>query len=345
MKKLSIFIGIALLVGVGIYTGYKRLYPYKYKLSVTAIMKNEKPYLKEWLEYHILQGAEHFYLCDNESTDGSREYLQPYIENGLITYIPMIGKNQQLVCYDKVVKEYGNESQWMAFIDLDEFLVPLQADNMVDFLQEFTDANEVSLHWINYGDNGLFKRDGGLVIEAFTAHGAKLNHTVKSIVRPNAVIDFKSFGANHYVPVKGKSVNEYHKPVSYMLNFNISGDKARVNHYITKSFAEFINKKRRGHPEGTAIDYKYYFFHNENEVKNDSSMSRFLPQLKKRMEKSPLADINVPQSEELPETFADFYFTPEEASQILGREVTEPLSFYEVEQTYKENKYPTYIKK
>ena len=345
MKKLSLFIGIILLVGLGGYAGYKELYSYKYKLSITAIMKNEKPYLKEWLEYHILQGAEHFYLCDNDSTDESKKYLQPYIETGLITYIPMIGKNQQLACYEKVVKEYGNKSQWMAFIDLDEFLVPLQADNMIDFLQEFTDVDEVSLHWMNYGDNGLFKRESGLVTEAFTAHGAKLNHTVKSIVRPDSVIDFKAFGSNHYVPVKGKSVNEYHKPVSYMLSFNISGDKARVNHYVTKSFGEFINKKQRGHPEGPAIDYKYYFFHNENDVKNDTSMQRFLPQLKKRMEKSPLADVNVPQSEELPETFADYYFTPEEASQILNRKVEEPMSFYEVEQAYKENQHPSYTKK
>ena len=333
------------MVGIVGYAGYKELYPYKYKLSITAIMKNEKPYLKEWLEYHILQGTEHFYLCDNDSTDGSKEYLQLYIETGLITYIPMSGKNQQLVCYDKVVKEYGNESRWMAFIDLDEFLVPLQADNMVDFLQEFTDVDEVSLHWMNYGDNGLFKRESGLVTEAFTAHGAKLNHTVKSIVRPDSVIDFKAFGSNHYVPVKGRSVNEYHKPVSYMLSFNISGDKARVNHYVTKSFGEFINKKQRGHPEGTAIDYKYYFFHNENDVKNDTSMRRFLPKLKERMDNSPLEDVEVPQSEELPETFADYYFTPEEAGQILNRKVAEPMSFYEIEQAYNENQHPTYIKR
>lgn len=41
-------------------------------------MKNEKPYLKEWLEYHLLQGVEHFYLCDNGSTDGTDAYLEPY---------------------------------------------------------------------------------------------------------------------------------------------------------------------------------------------------------------------------------------------------------------------------
>ena len=68
---------------------YRHLLPKKYFLSVAAIMKNEKPYLKEWLEYHLLQGVEHFYLCDNGSTDGTDAYLEPYVAKGVITYIPL----------------------------------------------------------------------------------------------------------------------------------------------------------------------------------------------------------------------------------------------------------------
>ena len=56
---------------------HRRMPPKKYFLGVAAIIKNEKPYLKEWLEYHRLQGVEHFYLCDNGSTDGTAAYLEP----------------------------------------------------------------------------------------------------------------------------------------------------------------------------------------------------------------------------------------------------------------------------
>jgi hypothetical protein len=31
-------------------------------LAITAIFQNEAPYLKEWIEFHLLMGAEHFYL-------------------------------------------------------------------------------------------------------------------------------------------------------------------------------------------------------------------------------------------------------------------------------------------
>jgi hypothetical protein len=194
---------------------------------------------------------------------------------------------------------------------------------------------------MNYGDNGAISRSNSLITEFFTSHSKALNHTVKSIVRPDKVIDFNSFGSNHYVKVDGKSVNEYHKPVNYMLNYNISGDRARVNHYITKTFAEFHHKKNRGHPEGTPINYIYYLYHNDNTVTNDTTMQRFLPKLKKRMKKSPLKDVAIPMPENFPTSFDDFYFTKEQASQILGYEVLDSIKYYDIEKAYK-NRKPQY---
>lgn len=340
MKKKIIAIFLTILVGI---SGWK-LYVSEpqYKLSIAAIMKNEKPYLKEWIEYHRLQGVEHFYLCDNDSTDQTEDYLQPYIKERIITYIAMPGKNRQLDCYENIIKTYKQETEWLAVIDLDEFLVPISAKNMQDFLKEFADVSEVSLHWLNYGDNGAVKRPNKtLLTEFFTSHGRFLNHTVKSIVRPTKVIDFKSFGANHYLQVEGESVNENHDPVNFMLSFYPSAQKARINHYILKSYAEFLYKKQRGHPEGTPIDYEYYFFHNENDIKDDKTMLRFLPQLKDRMKKSPLPDINVPTVSDLPDDFSLIYYSPAEATRILNKKIDKPLNFNEVTEKYK-NKHPSY---
>lgn len=342
MKKIGyigIIVAIVAVLGMKIYFQL----PKSYNLSIAAIMKNEKPYLKEWLEYHLLQGVEHFYLCDNGSTDETKEYLAPYIDKGIITYIDMPGTNKQLVCYDKIVKGYKAQTKWLAFIDIDEYMVPIKAKNMRDFLKEFEDVSEVSLHWMNYGDSGAISRPNGLVTEFFTQHGQKLNHTVKSIVRPKDVIDFSSFGSNHYVKVNGPSVNEQHHPVNFMLSFYPSAKKARINHYIVKSFAEFLYKKKRGHPEGTPINYGYYFLHNENDIKNDSVMERFLPALKRRMKKSPLKDIDVPQSENLPDSFKDFYFSATEASSILNKNINFPMQYDELQRVYKQS-YPQYNK-
>ncbi len=341
VKKYLIIAFLLLIIFIGAVVHHTTLVKSPYYLSIAAIMKNEKPYLKEWIEYHLLQGVEHFYLCDNDSTDGTKEYLKPYIDKGIITYIPKPGTNQQLRCYEQIVKDYKDETYWLAIIDLDEYLVPIEKSTIKSFLKDFEDVSEVSLHWMNYGDSNLFKRENGLITETFTSHGLKLNHTVKSIVKPNKVIDFNLFGANHYTKVEGLSVNEYHKPVSFMLSFNISADKARVNHYILKSFEEFVHKKKRGHPEGTSIDYEYYFFHNDNSIKDDKIMKRFIKKLKKRMTKSPLQDIPHPRQNLNATSFDNLYFTPNEASQVLNREIKTPMSFYELEKLYKNN-HPQY---
>ena len=339
MKKIIFAIVFTIILAV---LGVRYIYvPQKHFLSVVAILKNEKPYIKEWLEYHMIQGVEHFYLCDNDSTDGIKEYLKPYIDKGVITYMHLAGINQQKVCYETVVNQYKNKTEWLAIIDLDEYLVPLKEKTIAKFLEEFEDVSEVSLHWMLYGDNGAISRDDGLITEFFTSHPINLNHTVKSIVRPEKVIDFEGFGSNHYIKVEGKSVNEYHKPVNFMLNYNISGDKARVNHYIIKTFAEFHHKKKRGHPEGSPINYAYYFYHNDNTVKNDTSMLRFLPKLKKRMAKSPLKDVSIPKSPSIPSSFEDLSFTKEEVSQILNQEMPTTMKYYDVEKAYK-NRKPQY---
>lgn len=42
--------------------------------------------LKEWIEYHLLFGVEHFYLFGNESTNGLAEIPESYVKVGIVTY-------------------------------------------------------------------------------------------------------------------------------------------------------------------------------------------------------------------------------------------------------------------
>ena len=55
-------------------------------LSVCAIAKNEGPYFKEWIEWHLNHGVDKFYIYDNESTDGTKNILDPYIKSGIVDY-------------------------------------------------------------------------------------------------------------------------------------------------------------------------------------------------------------------------------------------------------------------
>ena len=59
----------------------------QYKVTICAIFKNEGPYLREWLEYHMMIGVEHFYMYNNCSDDDYLTILKPYIDDNIVTLI------------------------------------------------------------------------------------------------------------------------------------------------------------------------------------------------------------------------------------------------------------------
>lgn len=93
-------------------------------LAVVAILKNEGPYLKEWLDYHLFAGVDHFYLYDNDSPDNQAEVAKPYVEAGLVDYFSAPGKVMQMAVYNDAAKRFKFFCRYMAFIDGDEFIYP-----------------------------------------------------------------------------------------------------------------------------------------------------------------------------------------------------------------------------
>ena len=98
------------------------------ELTIAAIMKNEGPYLREWIEYHKLVGVEKFYLYNNGSTDDTVEILAPYVKSGLVELIDFPGEKKQIPAYNDCVARHKMDTQWLALIDLDEFAIALVID-------------------------------------------------------------------------------------------------------------------------------------------------------------------------------------------------------------------------
>ena len=257
-----------------------------YDLAVVAIFKDEGRYLKEWLNYHLLAGVDHFYLYNNDSSDDYKKILAPYVEKNLVTLIDWPGKVMQLFAYNDAVEKFRFTCRRIAFIDLDEFIFPKtneKISNVVDeILSSVPNAAALAVNWQIFGSNGLDKADYSRgVLERFTRRSSKDRNFfdvygnrsgtafVKIISNPRLIRNIQS--PHHAVYFDGKSaVNSNGKIVPDLYNFPVLYEKIVVNHYCIKSREEFLFKqtKRRADRDGD-IDMNYFINNDCNDEFDD----------------------------------------------------------------------------
>jgi len=137
----------------------------KYNLSfhVIFIMNENIKWVEEFILYHSNLGFEHFYLYDNEGStggDGTKTHNKYGFEidndvsyhdkfqnilakyGNMITYVKWQPRNEKgEIIYGQddgirhFMKNYGNETEWVALMDLDEFLFSEQDVNIADFFR------------------------------------------------------------------------------------------------------------------------------------------------------------------------------------------------------------------
>lgn len=245
----------------------------RYYLAVCAIAKNEGPYFKEWIDWHLSKGVEKFYIYDNESTDCTKEVLAPYIESGIVDYTFFPGHRRQLAAYDDCLDRHRTDARWIAFIDLDEFIVPVQDRTIPEFLNRFEDFPAVEINWLIYGSGGAEKKLPGAMMERFKCHSKPehpLNRHVKSIVNPRRV--FTMTGCHEATRISGYAADSHGAPIKK--NFRDrepQQDVIRINHYAVRSYEEFLEKQARGRASGTqkTVKSEYFDKYDLNDIRED----------------------------------------------------------------------------
>jgi glycosyltransferase involved in cell wall biosynthesis len=255
------------------------------RVAVCAIMKNEAPYVAEWVAHHRLLGFDRILVYDNDSTDGTTSILSDLRERGVIETIPWPSgarENPQTAAYQDGLETLRDDVDWLLFADADEFLVLKQHETVWEFTEGFTQhVGRIVVNWRCFGSSGRTVPGHGLVIERFlfaSPPAFEANLHVKTFVRPHMAT---TVGV-HACRTSGESVNPAGNAIvlkdeTFSPKVDIS--VAQMNHYFTKSVAEYGQKARRGqstqNPSSPRKFDKYssaaFNFHDRNEFVDDSA--------------------------------------------------------------------------
>jgi len=127
-------------------------------LYIAAIIKDEYSGLLEWIAYHRVLGVTGFMIADNGSRDGSTELLASLARLGIVSTFEqpnLDNQKPQLPAYERILRSCPPEVDLLAFIDADEFLLPLTDElGLTGFLaSRFQDesVSALALNWSNFG--------------------------------------------------------------------------------------------------------------------------------------------------------------------------------------------------
>ena len=254
----------------------------KDKLAIVAIAKNESDYIREWVAYHKVIGVERIYLYDNDSTDGTKEEIQDFIDNGFVVYNVIHGQCRQMDAYNDALQTFGSKCIYMAYIDCDEFLTPVDKDIKIGecldkFFSSYPQAGALAVNWCMFGSSNLEKKPNGMLIDNFLWRakiGRQGTDVVKSIIRPSKTLFFDN---PHYAVFRfGYAAYDiYGKYVENFVNVIPEYKGLKINHYFTKSKQQWIKRRSIGKADlGGADKRSLQEFHNHdnNDVLDKSSL-------------------------------------------------------------------------
>ena len=107
--------------------------PGKVFAAICMSIRNEGPYLDEYIAHHFLLGFERFFVCNDDSEDNTLQILQPYVDVGMVV---LIDARNQFQCCNLAADLHHNTTTWLHAGEVDGFLVPLDPSDTIRSLLE-----------------------------------------------------------------------------------------------------------------------------------------------------------------------------------------------------------------
>lgn len=223
------------------------------KTCICAIAKNENRYVREWCEYHTEIGFDTIYIFDNNDQCGEKIKDVIYDLENVIVDERYRGKNDKLYqtnAYTSFYKEHSKQFDWVAYIDIDEYITIVDGD-IKSFLcsEKFNNADGVRLCWKCYTDSNHITVDNNYSVNRFTDYNSLWATQAKTIIR-GGLVYVNQIGIHTTTSLKN-AVNSigfpcwYNGDAKHQVNIGEKyvWDCAYIKHYRFKTIQEFVDVK------------------------------------------------------------------------------------------------------
>ena len=232
----------------------------RHGLAIALVVRNEERHIGEWARFHRLAGVRHVFAYDDGSSDGTVDQLRRQLGQDQLTVIPWhqrlcdrnLGRpiHNQVLAYAHAAANFGGAYRWLAFIDADEFLVPVQAASIDAALAHLgEEVVNVSLPWHMFGRCGHQQPPNGGVVANFRQRAERpmQGANFKCLVDPCRLRTVRVHSMDTGRPDltwndRGTPfpLQQRKKPAFY------SAEHLQLNHYYTRSHSELEEKIGRG---------------------------------------------------------------------------------------------------
>jgi hypothetical protein len=273
-------------------------------VAIVTCMKNEGPFILEWIAYHRAIGVTGFLVYTNDCTDGTDTLLELLQDKGYLQHrnnaFHGTGLKPQHHALQQAEKEeVYTKSDWAISMDVDEFIDIKTGDGtMTALFDALPDANLISCTWRLFGNNDVHEYKDAFLLDQFT------NCAPEFANKPHQAWGFKTLfkniglfkklgvhrpkGLKPQIWDKIKWFNGSGKPMppeeyrnAWRSNADTYGyDLVQLNHYAVRSAESFLVKRDRGRVNHVDRDQGLaYWFRMNNNFVEERSIQRMIPQL------------------------------------------------------------------
>ncbi|MDX8348952.1 glycosyltransferase family 2 protein [Cognatiyoonia sp. IB215446] len=272
--------------------------------AIVTTMKNEGPFILEWLAYHRAIGFDDFLVYTNDCSDGTDTMLRMLMQKGLVQhrenpYRQMDLRPQHAALQAAEDEPLIRDAKWVICIDVDEF-VNIKTGNgtLRALFDAVPDANMIAMTWRLFGNADRHAYADRPVTEQFTRCAPELARKphqawgFKTLFENNGI--FKKLGVHrpkglnpqlwemiNWVNGSGRSLPRGMYRNGWRSTTETYGyDLVQLNHYAVRSAESFLVKRDRGRVNHVDRDQGLaYWFRMNNNAEEDQSIQKRLPMM------------------------------------------------------------------